>query len=150
MSANPLQRYYEEIEPGDRLVTRGRTVTEADIVNWCCHTGDFYVLHTDADYAAGSRFGQRIAPGIMVYAFSAGLAIPPDAPAIVANYGADALRYTAPTLIGDTIHAEIEVASKEPRKNGGVVELIWNVVNQNGVNVVESRMKILFAGRGHG
>jgi 3-hydroxybutyryl-CoA dehydratase len=120
-----------------------------DIVTWCCHTGDTFVLHTDATYAAASRFGQRIAPGIMAYAFSAGLVIPPAAPAIVANLGADELRFLAPVLIGDTIRASVEVTDKQARKSGGVVDLAWNVLNQNEVQVISSKMKILFAERGH-
>jgi acyl dehydratase len=147
MSSNFLGKYYSEIELGERMTTRGRTVTEADIVTWCSHTGDFYRLHTDAEYAAGTRFRQRIAPGIMVYAFSAGLVVPPDAPAIIANLGAAELRFLAPTFIGDTIHAEVEVVGKEPRKAGGAVELSWNVFNQNDAQLVSSRMTILFAER---
>src|SRR5260221_10838742 len=99
-SSNFLDRYLDQIEVGAAFASRGRTITEADIVAWCALTGDHHLLHTDAHYAAQSRFGQRIAPGLLVLAYAAGLGIPPDAPAIVANYGTDALRFTAPTLIG--------------------------------------------------
>lgn len=142
-----MEKYYADIAVGETLVSRGRTVTEADIVTWCGHTGDYFVLHTDADYAAGTRFGQRIAPGIMVYAFAAGLGVPPAAPAIVANLGADELRFVAPVFIGDTIHLEAEVLSREDRRQGGAVTLRWDAVNQNGVTVMTSRMSVLFADR---
>jgi 3-hydroxybutyryl-CoA dehydratase len=142
-----FDKAYAEIEVGERLRTRGRTITEADIVNWCCHTGDLFQLHTDAEYAATSRYGQRIAPGIMVYAFSAGLVVPPEAPFIVANMGAQDLRFTAPTYIGDTITADVSVKAKRPRPAGGHVDLDWNVFNQKAEILITGSMKIFFAER---
>ncbi|MGH7178973.1 MAG: MaoC/PaaZ C-terminal domain-containing protein, partial [Tepidisphaeraceae bacterium] len=84
---NFLDQHFDEIAVGDRVVSRARTVTESDVVQWCALTGDMHVLHTDAQYAAATRFKQRIVPGFLLLAYSAGLAIPHDAPAIVANYG---------------------------------------------------------------
>jgi len=142
---NFLSQYYDHIAVGQTFKSRGRTVTEADIVNWCSLTGDWYVLHTDAHHAARSRFGQRIAPGLLVQAYAAGLGVPADAPAIVANYGSDSLRFTAPTFIGDTIHLESAVLEKADKRAGldGVVRLQWNVHNQNGVLVMASELRIL-------
>ena len=131
--ANFLERPVDELEPGARFRSRGRTITETDIVNWCAMTGDWQVVHSDAVYAESSRFGQRIAPGLMVLAFAAGLGIPPDSPTIVANYGTDRLRFVAPTHIGDTLHVD------------AVVRLAWNMVNQNGTPVMVSDLMILMA-----
>jgi acyl dehydratase len=144
---NFLSRHFDHIELGDSFRSRGRTITESDIVQWCALTGDWYVLHSDAHYAAGTRFGQRIAPGLLVLAYAAGLGIPPDAPAIVANYGADALRFTAPTFIGDTLHLRSEVLAKTVRREGcdGVVRLRWDMHNQNGALVMASQLHILMA-----
>jgi 3-hydroxybutyryl-CoA dehydratase len=147
---NFLVRYYDEIALGARFVSRGRTITEADVVQWCALTGDWYVLHSDAHYAARTRFGQRVAPGLLVLSYAAGFGIPPDAPGIVANYGADALRFTAPTFIGDTIHLESEVLEKTDKRaaRDGVLRLAWNVFNQNGVMVLKSDLQILMSCRG--
>lgn len=145
--ANFLERPVDELEPGARFRSRGRTITETDIVNWCAMTGDWQVVHSDAVYAESSRFGQRIAPGLMVLAFAAGLGIPPDSPTIVANYGTDRLRFVAPTHIGDTLHLEAEITAIEPRRPGvdAVVRLAWNMVNQNGTPVMVSDLMILMA-----
>lgn len=145
-----LERHFDEIEEGARFRSRGRTITEADIVQWCSLTGDWYVLHTDAHYAAQTRFGQRIAPGLMLLAYAAGLGIPPAAPAIVANYGTDALRFTAPAFIGDTIHLEAAVLDKTVKRAGadGVARLQWNIHNQNGLLLMSSELRILMAFRG--
>ena len=146
---NFLNKHFDEIEVGEGFQTRGRTVTESDIVQWCALTGDWYVLHTDAHYAARTRFGQRIAPGLLVLAIAAGLGVTPDAPAMIANYGTDALRFTAPTFIGDTIHLEARVRAKKVKTEGrdGVLQMDWNMVNQNGVMVMSSDLQVLLAYR---
>ena len=104
-----LDTYFDDLTVGAKQITRGRTITEADIVNWCALTGDWFVLHTDKEYAAKSMFGQRIAPGMMVLAFTGGLGVPAISDAVIANYGSDRIRYPRPTFIGDTLHAEFEV-----------------------------------------
>ena len=145
-----LHRYFDEIEIGERHASRGRTVTEADVVQWCAFTGDGYILHTNAHYAAGTRFGQRVVPGLLVQAYAAGLGVPPDAPAIIANVSTDGLRFIAPTFIGDTLHLEARVQGKEVRREGhdGVLHLEWNMHNQNGAMVMKSDLRILMAFRG--
>jgi 3-hydroxybutyryl-CoA dehydratase len=150
MAADFLYKGFEDITLGEKFVSRGRTITEADIVNWCALTGDWHVLHSDAHFAARSRFGQRIAPGLLVYAIGAGLGVPPDSQAIIANYGVDRLRFTAPALIGDTIHLEAEVRSKAVKREGreGLVTMSWEVRNQNDSAVLVSELKILLAWRG--
>ncbi|AIP07612.1 dehydratase [Burkholderia pseudomallei MSHR338] len=147
---NFLSRHYDEIEIGERFESRGRTVTETDIVQWCALTGDWYVLHTDAHYAARTRFGQRVAPGLLVHAIAAGLGVPADAPAIVANYGTDGLRFTAPTFIGDTVRLRSEVLAKTDKRPGrnGVVKLDWKVYNQNDELLLTSDLQILMTCRG--
>ena len=141
-----LNRTFEELTVGDRQATRGRTVTEADIVNWCALTGDWFVLHTDRVVAEQSPFRQRIAPGLMVLAYATGLGVPADSPNIIANYGSERVRYPRPTLIGDTIHLEVEVTEKKERDAGsGVVTLRWDVLNQNGETVCASSLQVLVA-----
>jgi len=108
---------YADVEVGDRTVTGGRTVTEADLVNFAGVSGDFNYLHTDADAMADSDFGERIAHGAFVFSAMTGLLWQSreDDESVVAFYGVDDLRFRAPTFVGDTIHVELEVAEKRPR-----------------------------------
>ena len=100
-------RFFEEFEVGQRWVTRGRTVTEADIVNFSGLSADFHPLHVDQDYAAQTRFGQRIAQGFLVMSMATGM-VPADPEKCEALYGVDKLRFLRPVFIGDTIHLEME------------------------------------------
>ena len=141
-----LYRTFGELEVGPTQRTRGRTVTETDIVNWCALTGDWFYPHIDAVAAERSMFGKRVAPGIMVFAMATGLGVPADATTILANYGTDRLRYIAPTWIGDTLYLDIEVIEKTDRDDKtGLVTYRWDVLNQNGVTVCTSQLKILTA-----
>ncbi|MCW2536062.1 MAG: dehydratase [Modestobacter sp.] len=139
-----VNTWFDDLETGATERTRGRTITEADIVNWCALTGDWFVLHSDKEYAARSSFGQRIAPGMMVVAFSGGLGVPPDAEAIVANYGTDRIRYPRPTFIGDTLHCEIRVEELRGRdERTGIASFSWNMANQDAQLVMTSQLKVL-------
>jgi acyl dehydratase len=57
--------YFDDFHVGQRFVTKGRTVTEADVVNFAALTWDHNQLHTDAEYAAGTYYGKRIAHGLL-------------------------------------------------------------------------------------
>lgn len=128
-----LDNWFDEMEVGQTELSRGRTVTETDVVNWCMFTGDWFPIHSDIVYSEDSMFGARLAPGLMVMAIAGGLVVPPDSQAIVAQYGVDRVRYPVPTFIGDTITVRNTIVGLQDRGDGiGVVDLEWDVMNQNG------------------
>ncbi len=140
-----IEKPYEQINVGDRNITRGRTITEADIVQFAMLSGDWQQLHTDAEYAAAGRFGQRIAHGMLVLSISTGRT-PFVSPHTQALYGFDRLRFLKPTFIGDTIHVETEVTDKVDRGDAaGVVTWSHRIVNQRGEDVCVSEIKPLVA-----
>lgn len=138
-----FDKYYEELEVGSVWRSRGRSITEADIVMFAALSGDWYPLHTDKEWAAQTSFGQRIAHGLLVLSVASGLmSIEPGV--VVAFYGIDKLRFTAPTFIGDTIHTELTVQAKEDRgPDMGVVTFRNEVKNQRNETVMVATMKVL-------
>lgn len=138
-----LNKYFDQLTVGERWVSRGRTITEADIVMFAAFSGDWYQLHTDREWAARSPFGQRIAHGLLVLSVSSGLwNLSGDA--VVAFYGIDKLRFTAPTLIDDTVHAELEVVDKrEKDPDRGVVSIKQEIKNQRGETVITALLQLL-------
>jgi acyl dehydratase len=140
-----FNKYFDDIEIGEKLVSHGRTITEGDIVNFAMFSADWFPLHTDAEYARNSMFGGRIAHGLLVLAVASGL-IPPRAEYTIAFYGMDNVRFINPTRIGDTIHAEIEVIEKEERnEQSGIITYRQIVRNQRGEDVAVGIMKSLMA-----
>jgi 3-hydroxybutyryl-CoA dehydratase len=140
-------QYYQDFKVGEVIKTRGRTITEADIVNFAAFSGDWYPLHTDAEYAASTPFGERIAHGMLVLSAASGL-MPLIDWAIVAFYGMDRVRFVGPTKIGDTIHVEAEVAeTKDKGELGGVVTFQQTVKNQRGEDLAIATIKVFIASR---
>ncbi len=138
-------KYYEDFEVGDRIATRARTVTEADIVFFASLSGDWYPLHTDIEYAKKSPFGERIAHGFLVLSIASGL-IPLSEMAIVAFYGMDGVRFLRPTKIWDTIKVELEVVEKRERdEKTGIVAFKETIRNQREEEVAVGVMRLVLS-----
>ena len=136
---HPFRHYFEDLQIGDSLATHRRTVTEADIVNFGCLSGDHFYMHFDDISARQSPFGKRIAHGYFVLSAAAGLFVSPAPGPVLANYGLDTLRFVKPVGIGDTISARLTCKRKIDRNkkdaNGqgqGVVAWDVEVSNQDG------------------
>ncbi len=146
MSKRLLEHYYDEMHVGQEEVTRGRTVTETDVVNWCMFTGDWFLMHSNKVYAEDSMFGERIAPGLMVLAIAGGLVLPAETQTVIANYGCDRIRYPRPTFIGDTMNVRVEITALEDRDAGsGIMDMRWHILNQNGSEICVADFKALMA-----
>jgi 3-hydroxybutyryl-CoA dehydratase len=133
-----IRGYFEDNQVGNRIQTRARTVTEADIVGFAGLSGDWHPLHTDAAYAGRGPFGQRIAHGMLVLAILTGLA-PLDSETVLAFYGIDRLRFLRPTYIGDTIHVVSVVTEAQPRDDASGV-----IVSD--VSVLDEQDNVLVSG----
>lgn len=138
-----LETPFDQIEIGTRWTSKGRTITEADIVLFAGLSGDWFPLHTDREYAATTPFGARIAHGMLILSVASGL-IPLPVGRIVAFYGMDRVRFTGPVLIGDTIHIEVEVVEKEARgEEQGLLTVSEEVRNQRDETVAVFTARIL-------
>lgn len=143
-----LTKYYGEHTLGEKGRTRGRTITESDLVSFAAFTGDWHSLHVDKEYAARSRFGQRIAHGFLVLSVASGL-IDNAPPFAAAFYGLHNVQFRQPTFIGDTIHVEWEVTTmRDHDENNGVVTYALHVVKQDEVICVRADMQMLVAKSG--
>jgi 3-hydroxybutyryl-CoA dehydratase len=131
--------YFEDYVIDSVSTSRGRTVTEADIVNFAGLSGDFVELHVNEEYARRGPFGRRIAHGALIFSISTGLMVQlaGDPESIVAFYGVDKLRFVAPVFIGDTIHVSQRIIETQ-KKNAerGVVAFEITVYKQGQTPVV--------------
>ena len=137
-------RYFEDFKLGEKEVTRGRTITEADVTMFAALSGDWYELHVNEEVAKKSLFGGRIAHGFLVLSIASGFVTPYDV-ALIAFYGMDKVRFTGPTRLGDTIHLETEVLEVKDKGDLGVVSSQWHVKNQRGEDVAILVIKVAVA-----
>lgn len=152
---HPFRRHFEELQIGESLLTHRRTVTEADLVNFGCLSGDHFYMHFDEIAAKESQFGKRIAHGYFVLSAAAGLFVSPGVGPVLANYGLDTLRFVSPVGIGDTIQARLTCKRKidQGKQSSlgtpqGVVAWDVEVTNQNGELVASYDILTLVAKRG--
>jgi len=146
----PRGLYFEQFEEGMALETQGRTVTEADIVAFAGLSGDFNPMHTDAAYATGTQFGQRVAHGLLGLSIASGLAYQLGFldGTVLAFTGLE-WKFRAPILIGDTIRVQVKVTKKREMKaaGGGFVSFDVQVVNQDEKVTQKGEWTVLVASR---
>lgn len=132
---------------GECFSTRGRTVTEADLVQFAGLTWDINQAHTDAVFAADLPFGERVAHGPLIMSIALGLAVV-DGPKYPWRAGLSIeWSFSRPVRIGDTVHAEWTVAEVHSTKHDDVVRVVsaCRVLNQRGELVQEGRVMRLAA-----
>lgn len=128
-------RFFEDFEIGERRVSHGRTITEADVILHAGQTGDWYPHHVDAEWCATQPIGERIAHGTLTFSVAVGMTAG-EINEHAMSYGYDRIRFPKPVHIGDTITATAEIAAfREPRRGSegfGIVEELVTVTNQRG------------------
>jgi len=140
-----LRRYFDEIQLGEEYESPGRTVTETDIVIFAGLSGDYNVLHTDAEFMKRSIFGERIAHGLLGLAIQAGLFTrATQAYATLAFVGLR-WKFKGPIKIGDTIRLKAKVLAKQEteKPDRGLVTVQRTVLNQRDEVVQEGETDLI-------
>jgi len=139
---HPFRKTFDELEIGETIITHRRTVTEADIVNFGCISGDHFYAHFDEIAAKDSLFGKRVAHGYFVISAAAGMFVDPAPGPVLANYGLENLRFIEPVGIGDTIQVRLTAKekiwkAKRPEEDKATGVVVWDVEvkNQDDVSV---------------
>ncbi len=126
--------FYEDYSIGASITSQGRTVTESDIVSFAMLSGDWNPLHTDAESARATPYGERIAHGLLVLSMATGLAerLGFMHQTVLGFMGLD-WQFRAAVKIGDTIRVQAAVSELKPmpRLGGGYVTLKVQILNQD-------------------
>ncbi len=143
--------YFEEFHVGQQLETVGRTITETDVVNFAALSGDYNRIHTDAAFAAGTPFGQRIAHGMCVSAIASGLVVRTNIMegTVLAFREINEWKFSRPVFFGDTIHVSAHVTEVKalPRLGGGAVTIKLDVINQKNDVCQSGKWTVLMVSR---
>jgi acyl dehydratase len=130
---HPRGRYFEELEVGYAVETPARTVTESDVMQFAGLSGDHNQLHTDAEYAKETMFGERIAHGLLGLSIVSGLSSRMGfGEGTVEAFTSLEWKFRGPIRFGDTIRARfvVERKKKMARLGGGFVIFDVAVLNQ--------------------
>jgi len=121
-----IKKYFEEFELNHTRQTRGRTITETDIVIHAGQSGDFFPHHMDEEWCKTQPFGRRIAHGTLIFTVAIGLTAD-FINEVSMTYGYERLRFIKPVFINDTIRVNVTIKDKKDHKKpeyGLVTELV--------------------------
>jgi len=132
------------------MTTRGRTITESDIVQFGALTGDFNPMHFDAAYMKDHLLGQRVAHGMLTVSYAVGQAYQLGfMEQTVLAFRSMEMKFSTPVFIGDTIHVELTIIEKKEarRLGGGTVTMEVRIINQEAKVVQKGSWTVLIAAR---
>ena len=139
-------RTFDEFKIDEEIVSGARTVTEADVVNFACLSGDFNPQHINKEYAGKDPNGERIAHGLLILSMATGLLNQTGAfeGTSIAILEVSA-RFVKAVKFGDTIRAiQKIVGKKETSKPGrGVLSTRITVLNQDDRTILEADLLVL-------
>lgn len=150
MAYTQYHLFFDDVQVGQSWDSPGRTVTEADIVNFAGISGDYNPIHVDHEFVKDTPFRRPIAHGLLTLAISSGLTLYSPPMRTLAFIGIRELIFKEPVFVGDTLHVRTTVLEKEERSRGrrGVVTWKREVLNQDGKLVQEAITQTLVEGRG--
>jgi len=153
MSFTPQHLYFDDVAVGEQWESLGRTMTQADIVNFAGLSGDFNPIHIDHEFARGTPFRQPIAHGLLVWSIASGLSLHAPPMRTLALLSVREWNFLGPVFVGDTIKVRSKVLEKDVRARGrrGVVTWQREIYQQEGkvvqhgitVTLVEGRARLV-------
>ncbi|HEV3237893.1 MAG TPA: MaoC/PaaZ C-terminal domain-containing protein [Gemmataceae bacterium] len=149
MSFTAIQLFFDDLEVGQEWVSLGRTITEADIVNFAGLSGDFNPIHMDHEFARSTPFRRPIAHGLLVQSIGSGLGLFSPPMRTLAILEIKEWRFPEPVFAGDTVRVRTKVLGIEEKSRGkrGVVTWRRQIVNQDDKIVQEGITQTLVQGK---
>jgi len=141
--------FFEDLRVGDEYTSPGRTLTEADVVIFAGLSGDYNVLHTDAEHMKSSIFGERIAHGLLGLSIQHGLLTRGMPACAEERFHALKWKFRGPIRIGDTLHVRARIVGKKEsdQPGWGLVTMERRVVNHRGEVIQEGETEHLVGRR---
>lgn len=137
---------FEQFNIGDVYASQARTMTESAVDQFAGLSGDFNPLHTDAEFAKTTPFGERIAHGMLVMSMATGMANWTGVfEGTTIALAEQLIRYKGAVRFGDTIHLQLTVIEKKEtsKPDRGVVKFDAAVINQHGDTVIDGQWTLL-------
>lgn len=137
--------YFEDLELGKRFPIPSRTMTDALFAAFQLASGDNHPIHYDVEYCRRHGHPQMLAHGFQALIQTAPGAgdFPSYIGGALVGFIEQSSRFLRPVYAGDTLYPMLEISELTPQRTTGVVVLTSTVRNQDGVTVLEGKMKFL-------
>ncbi len=147
MEASKLGSYLEDFKQGEIIYhSLSKTIFESDNNLFSLLTMNHHPVHTNVDYAKGNQHGKVLVVGTLVFSIVVGMTVPDISGKAIANLMYESVDHMNPVFINDTIYARTEVLEvKESRSKNdrGIVYVETTAYNQDKVDVLKFRRKVL-------
>jgi acyl dehydratase len=145
-------RFFEDFEVGDIYRCRyGRTVTEADNIQFTLLTNNTNQIHFNRDYGARTQWGQCLVNSALTLSIVAGMGVA-DVSENGFALGWDEIVLPAPVFAGDTLYCEsevVDVRESRSRPGQGIVKVETRGYKQDGALVIRYRRSVMVWKRAH-
>jgi 3-hydroxybutyryl-CoA dehydratase len=142
-------RWFEDFKVGDTFESPSKTLNDAHFMFFAGMTGDAHPIHYDDEYAKGTRFGRRLAHGLLLTSMTAvgASTLAPIIEHSIVAFVEQTTRFLAPAFVGDTIKPRHEIVGLERKRSAGLLTLRVTLANQRGETVLDGQHKYLIAYR---
>lgn len=151
MNQSVLGLYFEDFVVGDEIKhSLSKTIFESDNNFFSLLTMNHHPVHTNVDYAAKNQHGKILVVGTLVFSLAVGITVPDVSGKAIANLGYEDVKHLNPVFINDTIYVRTKVLDKREsnsKKDRGIVYVESVAYNQDGVDVLSFRRKVLIKKR---
>lgn len=139
-------RFFDDFEVGDVYRCRyGRTITEADNIQFTLLTNNTNQLHYNRDYGERTEWGQCLVNSALTLSIIAGMGVM-DVSENGFNLGWDEVVLPNPVFVGDSLYSESEVLEKRESKSRpqqGIVKVETRGYKQDGTCVIRYRRSVM-------
>jgi acyl dehydratase len=141
--------WFEDFKVGDTFESPSKTLNDAHFMFFAGLTGDAHPIHYDDEYAKGTRFGRRLAHGLLLTSMTAvgASTLSPLMDHSLVAFVEQTMRFLAPAFVGDTIKPRHEIVDLQRKRSAGLLTLRVTLTNQRGETVLEGQHKYLIAYR---
>lgn len=151
MEANKMGNYFEDFIIGEEILhSQSKTVFESDNNLFSLLTMNHHPVHTNIDYCKNNQHKTILVPGTLVFCLVVHFTVMDISGKAIANLEYEKIEHISPTFINDTLYSKTIVLDKvesKSKKDRGIVYVETLGFNQNGIDVIKFRRKILIKKR---
>ena len=152
MQASNLGNYYEDFVVGEIIWhNTSKTIFESDNNLFSLITMNHHPLHTNIEFAKNQYHGKILVVGTLVFSLVVGISVPDISGKAIANLGYESIEHLGPVFINDTLYARtiiLEKIESKSKPNRGIIYVETIAFNQNKIDVLSFKRKVLINKRG--
>ena len=151
MKASNLGNFFDDFKVGSIINHElSKTIFESDNNIFSLLTMNHHPIHINLDYASKNPYGKILVVGTLVFSVVVGITVPDISGKAIANLEYESIYHLKPVFINDTLYAKTQILGKQESKtknDRGIIYVETTGINQNHINVISFKRKVLIKKR---